>query len=258
MRCSTLAALTITLAVAAGAGRSESADLRVTIPELAKIATASLADAKLRLHNVPGGFFSLTEGSYLKIGDTKIAIPVAIKPFDVAGGRYTYYANEVNSTGLTIAPVAGALRVNLTFEDAAPELIGKCTSGFCPPDSVLPQIEWLQPSVTIELAPVLLGDGLSLEVKTVSIGGKFEPQCAASSSLIARSACRVVLPRAKEAVAALDLNSLLKNLMNAPDSQKKLADGIKGKLVIGPAGQLKVSAVKIEGDTLAMTFCLAC
>jgi hypothetical protein len=166
----------------------------------------------------------------------------------------------VNSSGLTTTPVPGAVRVTMTFEDAGPELTGKCLSGFCAPDSALPQIEWIEPSVTIDVAPVLLGDSLSLQVRTVDVGGKFQTRCPDSSGLLARSVCRVVLSRAQETVNGLTgkLDDTLKNLMNAPEQQKKLADGIKAKLAFGAAGQLKMSAVKVEGETLTMTFCLAC
>jgi len=259
MQRAVTAALALAVYVAAFV-RADAAELRMSFPELAKIASTLLSDAKLRLHTLPGGFFSLAAGSYLSIGSAKVPIPVPISPFEVAGARYTYYANEVNSSSVVTTAVAGAVRLTITFEDKDPELVGRCLSGLCAPDSALPQVEWEKPSITLEVAPALFESALSLEVKRVDIGGTFEPRCSTTSNLFSRSVCRVVLSRAKETVARLtkDLDVGLKNQMNAPEQQRKLAEGIKGRLVVGPAGEVKVSAVKVEGETGVLTFCVAC
>lgn len=237
------------------------AELRIEYRELAAIAQQALGSAKLRLHNAPaGGLLDFSAGSSVTIGTTEVPIPVPARTFAIAGGNYAYYLNDINSTAVTFESIPGAVRLTLLFESESPELIGRCRSGICAPINALPRIEWSNASVSIDLAPVGLGDSLSLEAKAVKIGGTFVPACAPSAALISGGICKSVLSKARQAIAKLrgDLDGLLRTEVNKPDVQAKIAAELKKRLVLGPAGALIIRAVTTDESAVSISFCLAC
>lgn len=242
------------------AGPAPAAELRIELRELAAIARQALGGAALRLHNVPQGLLDFSAGSYVSFGAAQVAVPIPARTFAIAGGTYGYYLNDINSTGVTIDPVAGAVRLTLTFEEADPELVGRCRSGLCPPANALPRIEWSAPSVSIDLAPVGVGESLAFEARRVQVGGTFTPVCAPGAALIAGGICKSVLARARTAIAKLrgDLDGLLRAEVNKPELQAKIADLLKKRLVLGPAGELRVRSVGVTDSTVTISFCLAC
>lgn len=254
-------ALVIAFAMLVGAGTpAPAAELRISLTELARILAATLGDATLRLHNVPGGTFNFTPGSSLKLGSTSVPIPIPARSFVVGGTTYAFYVNDLNSKKIAISAVPGALRFTITFDDTGPEVVGRCLSGFCVSDSSLPEIEWNAPMVTFDLVPVSVGGNLSLVAKRVDVSGTFAPDCNAATGIFSGSLCKIVLPQARKATANLktDLNAALMTQLNAPELQAKLASALGGVFKFGPAGQVTFSKVAVDSDNVTMTFCLVC
>ncbi|MGL4396357.1 MAG: hypothetical protein ACRCS9_07460 [Hyphomicrobium sp.] len=241
---------------------ANSAELRIEFKELAALAGAFLNSATVRLHNVPGGVLDFTAGSTLTIAGVARPIPVPVRSFEMAGGRYAYMMNDINASGIAVAATAGAVRLSLSFEGDGPELVGQCLSGFCPPDAALPEIEWLDAGVIVDLVPVRVASSLALQAKRVEISGRIEPRCRGGGGLIATSLCRAVLPKARQTIAKLrgDLNSGLMAQVNSPPVQEKIAAELKGYLARGPAGDIGIARVALDGEGRAVivSFCLAC
>jgi hypothetical protein len=253
----TLVALAMVFAVAMPASAAE---LKISLSELARILTATLGEPKLRLHNVPGGTFSMTAASSLTLGATTVALPIPARTFVVGGTTYAYYVNEVNSSKITVSAVPTALRFTVVFTTAGPALVGKCVSGFCLSDGILPEIQWTKPSVSFDLTPVWINGNLSLDLKRVDIGGTFTPDCDAAKSIFSGGICELVLPKARAATRTLktDLDKTLKDQVNAPEIQAKLAAGLRSYLKFGPVGEVRFSKVAVDADNVTLTFCLAC
>ena len=248
-------------ALVALAAPSRAAEFKVSLAELAKILTVTIGDAKLRLHNVPGGMINLTPGSSLTIGSTSVPVAVPARTFVVDGVTYAYYVNELNSGPITISAVPSAIRFTVPFTTNGPALVGKCVSGvFCFSDQILPEIQWSRAVVTIDLTPVYVNGNLSLDLKAVGIGGTFTPDCNAANGLLTGGACDFVLPKARTAASLLksDLSKTLVDTVNAPDMQEKIAAGLRPYLKFGPVGSVSFSKVQVDSTNLTLTFCLAC
>ncbi len=248
----------VSLAVAAIPARA--AELRIEFTELAAIARQSLSDARIRLHNVPQGVLDFSSASHVAIGSTQVPIPIPARPFEAAGGTYAYYVNEINSTAVRVEAADGALKLTLSFESDAPELIGRCTKGLCPPQAALPRIEWSNATVSAELVPVGVKESLALEARSVRIGGDFAPVCSTAADFISGGICKSVLKRARTAITKLrgDIDNLLKTQLNKPEVQEKLADSLRKRLVLGPAGEVRIRAVKSDSASVVVNFCLVC
>ncbi len=243
------------------AGPAGAAELRIAFTELAAIAQQALGGATLRLHNAPAsGLLDFSQGSYVAIGSTQVPLSIPVRTFPIAGGTYAYYVNDINSTGVTFEAAPGALRLTLRFESDNPELIGRCRSGICAPVNALPRIEWSDATVSVDLVPVGVGESLSLEAKAVRIGGAFAPACSPSAALISGGICKSVLSKARQAIARLrgDLDGMLREQMNKPEIQAKIAGELKKRLVFGPAGELKIRSVGVTDSAVTISFCLAC
>jgi hypothetical protein len=243
------------------AGPAGAAELRIAFTELAAIAQQALGGATLRLHNAPAsGLLDFSQGSYVAIGSTQVPLSIPVRTFPIAGGTYAYYVNDINSTGVTFEAAPGALRLTLRFESENPELIGRCRSGICAPVNALPRIEWSDATVSVDLVPVGVGESLSLEAKAVKIGGAFAPACSPSAALISGGICKSVLSKARQAIARLrgDLDGMLREQMNRPEIQAKIAGELKKRLVFGPAGELKIRSVGVTDSAVTISFCLAC
>jgi hypothetical protein len=260
-RVGALARIAIAMVVLGGAAPVQAAELRIEFRELAAIARQSLGGASLRLHNAPSsGLLDFSQGSYVSIGPAQVPVSIPARTFPVAGGTYAYFLNDINSTGVVFEAVPGAVRLTLTFESNDPELLGRCRSGICAPVNALPRIEWSDASVSVDLTPVRVADSLSLVAKAVKIGGTFTPSCSASSALISGGICKSVLARARQAIARLrgDLDGMLREQMNKPDVQAKIAEELKKRLVLGPAGELTIRSVGVNDSAVTVSFCLAC
>lgn len=238
----------------------EAAELKITLAELARILSVTLGDAKLRLHNVPAGLLDLSPGSSLTIGSVSVPVPVPARTFEVGGTSYAYFVNNLNSGPITISAVPSALRFTIPFVTSGPALVGKCQTGFCVSDKILPEIQWSKAVVSFDLTPVWINGDLSLDLKAVNIGGTFTPDCKAAGGIFTGGICDLVLPKARAAARSLktDLAKSLQDQINAPDVQEKLAAGLRSYLKFGPAGQARFSKVTVDATTVTLTFCLAC
>ena len=236
------------------------AELKISLAELARILTVTIGDAKLRLHNVPGGALDFTAGSSLTIGSKQWPLQVPGYSFVVAGTTYAYYVDNLDSGPITISAVPSALRFTIPVVTKGPALVGKCVEGFCLSDGVLPEIQWSRAVVTLDLTPVWINGDLSLDLKRVDVAGTFTPDCNAAGGIFSGGLCDIVLPKARAATRTLktDLDKKLKDLMNAPEIQGQLAALLRGYLKFGPAGEVRFSKVDVNADSVTLTFCLAC
>lgn len=256
-----LARIVVAMMALCGATPVSAAELRMDFSELAAIARQSLGGASLRFHNVPAsGLLDFSQGSYVSIGATQVPISIPARTFPIAGGNYAYFVSDINSSGVVFEAVPGAVRLTLRFETGDPELVGRCRSGICAPVNALPRIEWSDASVAVDLAPVGLGDSLSLEAKAVKIGGTFAPSCAPGAALISGGICKSVLAKARQAIGRLrgDLDGMLRAQMNSPEVQGKIAGELKKRLALGPAGTLRIRAVSVTDSAVTVSFRLAC
>lgn len=246
-------------ALAVCAPAAQAAELKISLSELARILNVTLKSPQVRLHNVPSGMFDLTPGSSLSIGGGTIPLAVPARSFDVAGGSYGYYVSELNSQSVTISAVPSALRVTVVFESEGPEVVGRCVSGLCVANSALPELEWIAPSVQIDLTPVWVNGKLSLDAKRVDVGGTFAAECE-GGGFVSGTICRLALPKAKKVAGSLkiDLAVELKKLINGPQAQAQIADGLRPFLRFGPVGEVRFSKVAVDSQNVTITFCLAC
>lgn len=242
------------LAALAAIAPVQAADLRVDFSELARLVQAIAGNAKIRLNNAPaGGLMELfNPGSSVTLGTTTLPVPLEVSTFSVPPFlTVSYYVKDINSTAVTITPRPGAVRISVQFESEGPELIGDCISGLCS-DAIMPAVEWLAPSVHIDLVPVGVNGSIALGVRSVEIGGQLQAACPPGSSGL----CRTTLGAANRAIARVraDLPGKLKDKMNAPELQQKLAEGLKPYLSLGPAGEVRVSNVAVDAKGIVVSF----
>ena len=254
----------VVLALWAATGPSSAAELRIDFRELATLAGGFLSNGKIRLHNAPGGLLDFSSGSSVTIAGTEKPIPVPVRSFDVGGTKLAYMMNDINSTGIKVSAVPGAVRLTVTFEEDGPEFTGHCLSAnlFCPSDAALPQIEWQGAALNIDFQPVRVANSLALKAVKAEIKGKFEPHCVTSSATFSGSICRIALGQARAAIARFrkDLDTALVAKINETSVQEKIASSLKGYLAVGPAGEVHISKISVdsEGRAVIVSFCLAC
>ena len=252
------------LAVSCPGQPAAAAELRIDFKELASLAGGLLSNAKIRLHNVPGGMLDFSGGSSVTIAGAERPIPVPVRSFDVGGTKLAYMMNDINSTGIKVSAVTGAVRLSVTFEDEGPEFTGHCLASnlFCPPDTALPQIEWQDAAIAIDFQPVRAGNSLALKAVKAEIKGKFEPHCTTASATFSGSICRIALGQARAAISRFrkDLDTGLVAQINAGPVQEKIASSLKSYLVVGQAGEVHISKVAVdsEGRAVIVSFCLSC
>lgn len=240
------------------AAPASAAELRIPYSELAGIVQAVLGDAKLHLNNKPGGLLSLNSGSYFELAGKQFPVPLQNKSFNVLGSSYTYYVDDLDSQSITVGAVEHAVRLTLNFETKSSALVAGCVSGDCSLTSAMPQIGWRDGAVMIDVTPVQLGTSLTLQVKRVSIGGALTPRCLGASGF-ATSACRLALGWANKTIAKLkpEITATMTAKVNAPETQAKIADGLKKYLSIGPASELAVTNVRSDSGSVTIAFQLA-
>ncbi len=235
------------------------AELRIPYSELAGIVQAVLGDAKLHLNNKPGGLLTLSSGSYFDLAGKQFPVPLQAKSFNVLGSSYAYYVDDLNSQSITVAAIEHAVRLTLNFESKATAMTAGCVSGDCALTDAMPQIGWRDGAVMIDVTPVQFGTSLTLQVKRVSIGGPLTPRCLGSNNVIATSACRLALSWANKTIAKLkpEIAAKMTEKVNDPETQAKVADGLKKYLTIGSAGELAVTSVRSDSTSVTIAFQLA-
>lgn len=247
------------IALLAPVTTASAAELRIPYSELAGIVQAVLGDAKLHLNNKPGGMLSLSSGSYFEIAGKQFAVPLQAKSFNVFGSSYAYYVDNLDSQSITVAAIEHAVRLTLKFQSKASALVADCVSGDCGLTDAMPRVGWRDGSVMIDVTPVQSGSSLTLQVKRVQIGGPLTPRCVGSSNIIATSACSLGLSWANKTITKLrpEIATQMTAKINAPETQAKIADGLKKYLTIGPNNELAVTSVRSDSGSVTIAFQLA-
>ena len=251
--------LTVALAcLSTGFPAASAAELRVSLTELAGVVQTVMGDAKLHLNNKPGSFLTVASGSYIAIAGTETAIPLPAKSFDLLGSTYAYYVEDLNSQSIRVSAAPAAIRLVLTFDTKAAELTGGCISGDCGLTSALPKIAWKNVTVTIDVVPIRSGSSITLQAKSVSIGGVLTAQCA-SAGIFSSGACKLALPWANRTITKLkpDMAAKLKEKVNASETQDAVAIGLKKYLAVGPAGEIEITGVTTDQKSVTVSFRLA-
>jgi len=231
------------------------ADLKVSFAELTRLLQSLAATTRIYLNNVPGGLFA--NQSFTQVGtapQTPISIPV--KTFNVLGSTYGYFVSDVSSTSVRLVPVAGALRLVVAFESDGPEAMAMCVSGSCGLADVLPDIQWDNAVVNVDIVPIRFNGSISVEVKAVSVSGAPRAVCKGTADFLERQACSLGLPFANRTINHLkgELPRLLREAVNQPDIQRQFADGLKRHLTLGPAGEIAINNITIDPNTLTVSF----
>lgn len=250
------AALTALAAVAVSFVKPlAAADLKISFAELTRLLQSIASSTKIYLNNVPGGLFA--SQSYVQVSATQqYPVPIPAKTFSILGSTYGYYVSDVASTNVKLIPINGALRLVVNFESAGPEAMAQCLSGGCQLADILPDIQWDNAVANIDFVPIRLNGSVSLEVKTVTIGGTPRAVCKGTADFLERQACSLGLPFANRAINQLkaELPKLLQNAANQPGIQQQLAEGLKRYLTLGPAGEVAINNISIDPNTLTVQF----
>lgn len=255
------AAIFAAVCVPMTAHRAAAADLRIDFKELASIASLFLSDAKIRLHNAQTGMFDFTSGSSITLSGAQVPLPFPVRSFETLGVKFAYLVNDLNSSAIKISPADGAVRISIAFESEGPELQGRCLSELCSTNAILPEIEWDDAGLTMDLVPVKTEQGLSLKAQRVEVLGRITPLCR-GNGFFSRNICEAALPKARSTLAKLkgDLDKGLVAQVNSETVQEKIAGALKGYLKLGKAGDVTVSKVSVEngGRAVVLSFCLSC
>ena len=235
---------------------ASAAELKISHAELAAIVQAVIGDAKLHLHNVPGGLFSLTAQSYLSIAGQQTAIPLPAKSFVLLGSTYAYYVNNLDSSSITATGVPSAVRLTVTFKSSGADLTGGCVEGECLLATALPNIAWSAGTVAIDLVPVKAGAGVALQAKAVTIGGNLRARCDNKSGFFSVGACDIALPFANRTITRMkpEIAATLKDTINSAETQAELSKRLKTYLTLGPAGEIAVDSVTSDAKGVSVKF----
>lgn len=249
-------ALALTAGMVALGAPAPAAELKISYTELSGILRSVLGDAKLHLHNKPGGILDMTAGSYFAIAGKQFDLPLPLKSFGVLGSTYAYYVDDLNSQQITAESIPGAVRLVLTFAPKA-TLAGTCLAGDCGLTNALPSITWRGGTISIDVVPVHLGLSLALEVRGVKIGGNFSANCL-GSGVISKGACNLALGYARRTVTNLkpEIASKIKDQVNDAAAQTKVAEGLKSHLKVGEAGAFDITGVRTDSSVVRISFTL--
>jgi hypothetical protein len=244
------------VALCSGVSSASAAELKLSFAELADIAQKVIGDAKIYLNNKPGGFLGLAPQSSVTLAGKQLPLPVPASSFPILDSRYAYFITDITSTAVRISPEAGAIRIAVAFEAEGPELAGGCVAGPCRLANALPQVEWTDPAITIDLAPVLVAGSVSLEVKSARLGGTLAPVCRNESGGISASLCNLSLPWARSTIQRLrkDVDAQLKDKVNEPAMQATIAAAFKPYLSVGSLGAITIDKVTSDQRSVVVAF----
>lgn len=239
-----------------GAGAASAAELRLSFGELASVGQKVLGDAKIYLNNKPGGFLGLAPQSSVTLAGKQVPLPVPASSFPILDSRYAYHVTDIASTAVRISAETGALRITVAFEGDGPELVGGCVAGPCRLANAMPQVEWTEPSITVDLVPVLVAGSVSLQVKSARLGGVLAPVCRNESGGISTSLCSLSLPWARSTIQKLrkEVDAQLKDKINEPAMQDTIAAAFKPYLNVGSFGEITIEKVTADGRGLVVAF----
>lgn len=231
-------------------GPARGADLRITFEELKLLFQKFAGDAQIYLNNKPG--MLITTPSSLTVAGKTTQFPLKPAQKKILLSTFEYYVNDVQSESLKVDPVAGGLRLSITFKHQGTELVGDCVAGPCLFEGALPDIEWPNAAVQIDLVPVQSNGSLSLQAKTVKLLGTPRAVCSAGASTlcsIGRSIANHFLSGMKPTI-----ERQIKNSINAPDVQQTMADELKKLLAVGPGGAIRINNLTLDPNSMTVRF----
>lgn len=234
---------------------AHAADLKISFAELTRLLQSIAQGTRIYLNNVPGGLFA--NQSFVQVSNTQqYPVNIPAKTFNILGSTYGYFVADVASSSVKLTPINGALRLAVSFESTGPEAMAQCLSGGCALTDILPDIQWDNAVANIDFVPIRLNGSISLEVKTVSVTGAPRAVCKGNADFLERQACSLGLPFANRSINQLksDLPRLLKEAANQPGIQQQLAEGLKRYLTLGPAGEVAISNISIDPNTMTVQF----
>ncbi len=164
-------------AVLSSTGLASAAELRITFAELAGLVQAVMVGATIHLDNKPAGLLNMASGSYLQIAGKQVVVPLPLKSFQLFGSTYAYYVDNLNSEAIRVSAIPSGIRLTLIFPPNEVSIVGACVAGGCGVLNSLPKIVWKGGTVSIDVDPVRLGSSLSLQVRSVTIGGVLSARC---------------------------------------------------------------------------------
>jgi len=235
---------------------AQAAELRLSFAELATVAQKVVGDAKIYLNNKPGGFLGLAPQSSVTLAGKQSPLPLPASTFPILDSRYAYYVADISSAAVRVSAETGVLRITVAFESDGPELVGACVSGPCRLANAMPQVEWTDPTVTVDLVPVLVAGSVSLEVKSARLGGVLAPVCRNESGVISTSLCNLSLPFARSTIQRLrkEVDATLKAKINEPAMQTTIANGFKPYLSVGSLGSIEIQKVTSDARGVTILF----
>jgi hypothetical protein len=239
---------------------ANSAELRVSLKELAAVINPIVTKTSVRLHNVPsegilGGIFDPNSSSHIRLDGTKIPLPFKVRTFPLTrfgSGRYAYYLNDINTESISLHPQSGALVLVIKFEAKDAELVGGCASGTCGFARALPIVQWRKPQVSFTLLPTRLNGGVSLVVSKVSIDGHFRTYCLSGSLLC--SLGRSWAERYINDLKKRELPKLVSDILNTDENMQKIADQFSKFLSIGNSGRVAVKDLTVAKASMRLVF----
>ena len=236
------------------------ADLRVSLSELAGLLDPLVAKTQVRLHNVPsagifGAIFDPQAQSYLRFGDTQVALafdPVTFPLTGIGSGRYAYYMNDISSAKISAKPVGNRLHIIVAFEDKDAELVPACHSGSCGFTRALPVMHWRNPRLVFQLTPRLYRQGITLRTSRVTVGGTFRARCRTSSFL-----CPIGRRWAESYANKLRRETLPGKILaelNSKENLERIAERFARFLQIGEAGTIRITALNVAKSAVRVNF----
>lgn len=245
------------VAMAAGLAATmpaRAAELRIGFDELTRLVQSIADGTSIYLNSAPGGLF--TTYSYIKIGTQKFDLRSLGKDFPKGGSTYAYHVKDMSSASIKVSTVNRALRLSVTMESDGPEAVPSCVSGDCPLLAFLPEIEWTRPVISIDFLPVHYKGSVSLQVKDVIIGGVPQPVCRQQSDFWAKTACNLGRAFANQSISKFksELPKTIKQVVNQPEVQQRIADGLKTYLTVGTAGAVSIEAISTAANNMTVSF----
>jgi hypothetical protein len=246
-----LAATAVALAATLPA---RAAELRIGFDELTRLVQSIADGTSIYLNSAPGGLF--TAYSHIKIGAQKFDLPPLGKDFPKGGSTYAYHVKDMSSTSIRVAAVNRALRLTVTMESDGPEAVPSCVAGECPLLAFLPEIEWTRPAISIDFLPVHYKGSVSLQVKDVIVSGVPQPVCRQHADFWAKTACNLGRAFANQSIAKFksELPKTIKQVVNQPEVQQRIADGLKAYLTVGTAGAVSIEAISVASNNMTVSF----
>lgn len=236
---------------------AEAGELHLSYAELARVANAVTGTAKLQLNTKPSGFLGLGAGvSNLTLAGTSIPLDIPNQTFPVLGSTYAYYLNDLTSNSVKVAPVAGAVRLVLSFDSKASAMVAACVEGACGLVEALPDVNWRDPTVAVELTVAQVTDGLTFKVRKAEIGGVLSPVCKSAGVTIASGLCNLGLPWARQTIGRLksQIDKLVRDRVNTPEAQAALAGVLKPHLKIGSGGDIRIQRLTSDTRGIVVAF----